>query len=230
MAGTRRRPPGNAKLKALIAESGWSYDQFARAIRLVAHENGHDVLRTNKSAVAHWVTGVIPGQIVSRFLLEALSRRLGRTITPADCGLETDEEVVGLHLSPDPIGTVVRLGRTDLDRRDILATALYSFAALAGPLAYRAEVLARGKLARKGASIGAGEVDAVNHITKAFSEADEILGGQIGRSALIQFLVTDVATYCSGRFDRDEDRVAMFSAAAATCYLIEVFSARLNPA
>ena len=148
MTGTR--PPGNPELKALIAESGWSYEQLARAIRLIAHENGHGSLRTNKSAVAHWVAGVVPGQIVSRFLLEALSRRLGRAITSEDCNFEADDEIIGLQLSPDPIGTVVRLGRTELDRRDILAAALYSFAALAGPLEYRAEILARGKLAHTG--------------------------------------------------------------------------------
>lgn len=229
---TETRPQGNAKLKMLVAESGWSYQEFARAIRLIALENGNNTLRTNKSAVAHWIAGVAPGQAVSRFLAQALTRRLGRTITPADCGLEADDEVVGLDLSPDLIDTVVRLGRMDLDRREILAATLYSFAALAGPLGYRTEALARSRLAREGKSIGKGEVDAVNRIIKAFSEADEILGGQIGRSALIQFLVTDVATYCSGRFERESDRVAMFSAAAAACYLIgfKSYDAGLNGA
>lgn len=47
---TRKQP--NSQLRDTIASSGWTYDAVARAVRRVAAENG-DLLRTNKSAVAH---------------------------------------------------------------------------------------------------------------------------------------------------------------------------------
>ena len=56
-------------------------------------------------------------------------------------------------------------------------------------------------------------------ITETFNRADEALGGGHGRAAVVQYLATDVAAYCSGRFRDDADRRAMFGAAAELAYL-----------
>src|ERR1700744_700704 len=81
----RERSP-NQRLREMIAASGLSYDTVARAVVRVAAENG-EVLRTNRSAVAHWVAGTAPGERTAAYLAEALSRRAGRPVAPAQIGL-----------------------------------------------------------------------------------------------------------------------------------------------
>src|SRR5205809_3659080 len=53
-----------------------------------------------------------------------------------------------------------------------------------------------------------------------FSQADERFGGGHARLAVVAYLTTDVASYLRGSFAADEDRRAMFSAAAELTYLV----------
>ena len=82
----------NTALRAAIAESRQSYDQLARDIRMVAAEAGNSI-RTNKSALAQWCAGKRPSAQTAAYIAEALSRRLGRTLEPAELGL-TDEQAL----------------------------------------------------------------------------------------------------------------------------------------
>jgi tetratricopeptide (TPR) repeat protein len=149
------------------------------------------------------------------YLAEALSRRIGRPVTLADIGLGGEDG----HAPPfgsDPIGAVIDVGKADLDRR----TMVYSAALLPLSLSYLAEASERGTRVReRGGTVGRAEVDAVRAITEAFHRADEALGGGHGRAAVVQYLITDAAAYCAGRFDRERDRRAMFGAAAELAYL-----------
>ncbi|MER5649517.1 hypothetical protein [Streptosporangium sp. NPDC002524] len=52
-----------------------------------------------------------------------------------------------------------------------------------------------------------------------FTEMDERHGGQHGRSALVQYLMSDVAALCQGRFRTEEARRHMVSAAASGVHL-----------
>ncbi|NBE56085.1 hypothetical protein GUY60_32550, partial [Streptomyces sp. YC537] len=78
-----RRP--NARLRALLAEAGWSNEQCARAVNAAGAEIGL-VLRYDRTSVAHWLTGTQPRPPVPQLLAETLSRRLGRVATPAGAG------------------------------------------------------------------------------------------------------------------------------------------------
>jgi len=207
-------PRVNTRLKNLLAEAGLSYETFALAVRRIAAEQGRTV-RTNKSAVAHWIAGTTPDPDTARYAIEALQRRLGRNLGLADIGLPED---LPYELMPrDPVGAVARLGRADVDRRGFLAGAVYSLGALGLPLSYQGELAARAASAQAG-RVGMDEVAAVRDITAAFNRADERLGGGFGRSAVVEYLATDVATYCHATM-AEPVRQAMFAEAAQLAYL-----------
>lgn len=218
---TARTP--NDKLRDLIAESGLTYGALAKAVRAVAAECGA-CLRTNKSAVEHWISGTVPLGETSRYLAVALSRRLGRLLTPADLGLPTapgaDDDTIGLSLGHDPLDALLPMWRYELDRRHFLTTSAYSVAAAALPLTHVSEIAARTAAARTGHTVGMAEVSAVRDMISAFSELDERHGGQHGRSALVTYLRDDVAPLCRARFRTDEIRQQMLSAASCGVHLL----------
>ncbi|WP_328545607.1 hypothetical protein [Streptomyces platensis] len=210
----------NQQLKELVAESGLTYAAVAKAVRAVAAECGVS-LRTNKSTVEHWIAGVTPQGDTGRYLAVALSRRLGRLLTPADLGLAEPEEdgSIGLALRADPIDALLPMWRFELDRRHFLTSSAYSVAAAALPLTYVQEIADRTAAARSGHTVGMAEVAAVRDMVRVFSEMDERHGGQHGRSALVQYLRDDVAPLCRGRFRTGKIRQHMLSAASRGVHL-----------
>jgi tetratricopeptide (TPR) repeat protein len=202
----------------MIAVSGLGYEGVARAVVRVAAESG-EALRTNKSAVAHWVAGVQPNERTTRYLAEALSRRTGQPVTPAQLGLGTDPapDLVGA----EPIETATLLGRADLEHRGFLAAAVYTASDVAMPLEYDPEPVSRLLRARTGtARVGAEEVAVVRQITKAFGAADEVLGGGHGLSTAAAYLADTATPMLSGRFVNDETRRDAFGAASELAWLL----------
>ncbi|MFI5725925.1 hypothetical protein [Streptomyces cyaneofuscatus] len=126
--------------------------------------------------------------MTARFLAAALSRHLGRLLTPADLGLPVrdgvEDDTVGLSRRADPIDALVPMWRAELDRRTFLTSSAYSVAAAALPLDYVQEVADRSAAARTGHIVGMAEVRAVRDMVRMFSEMDERHGGLHGRSAL----------------------------------------------
>lgn len=218
---TQRTP--NQQLRQLVADSGLSYAALAAAVRTVAAEHGES-LRTNKSAVEHWIAGAVPAPRTGRYLAIALTRRLGRLLTTEEIGLGLargmEDDSIGLSLSDDPIDTLMPMWRGELDRRNFLATSAYSVAAAALPLGTVLDIASRAQAARTGAVVGMAEVSAVRDMVHLFSEMDERHGGQHGRTALIQYLRDDVAPLCRGRFRTDEVRQQMLSAASRGVHLV----------
>lgn len=216
---TTRTP--NHKLRDLVAETGWTYAALAMAVRAVAAECGAG-LRTNKSAVEHWIAGATPAGDTGRYLAVALSRRLGRLLTPGDLGLPEapENDGIGLSLGDDPIDALLPMWRSELDRRRFLTGSAYSVAASALPLSYVRDIADRTAASRTGRTVGMAEVAAVRDMVRAFSEMDERHGGQHGRSALVQYLRDDVAPLCRGRFRTEEIRQHMLSAASRGVHLL----------
>ncbi|QNP71932.1 hypothetical protein IAG44_22625 [Streptomyces roseirectus] len=212
----------NHQLKALIEESGLPYDGVARAVKAVALESGQR-LGTNKSAVHHWTLGAIPAVPTIGYLAEALSRRLGRRITREDLGLGSptggEDDSIGLTLDFDPIETLTALGEADVNRRRFLAASAYSMAAATMPLQTVQEAAARTRAVSGGGVAGHADVVAVRDMVKLFMDMDERHGGQHGRSAFVQYLITDVAHLCRGRFASDEVRAEALSVASAAAHL-----------
>src|SRR5260370_370532 len=78
----------NRHLAVVIAEAGWSHAQVAAAFTRVASESGiPELTGVGRSHVSHWVAGSKPSGRSPLILCEALSRRLGRVVTPAEIGL-----------------------------------------------------------------------------------------------------------------------------------------------
>jgi len=205
----------NEKLRELISQNGLTYDSVARAVNRVAAEHG-EVLRTNKSSITHWISGTRPQPRTLAFLVEALSRLVGRRLHPLEIGYGEPDDSLDT-LPDDPVEALTRLGRADVDRRQMLTSAMYSIGALLLPIEYKRELGARAARAAAG-GIGWSEVEAVTDITAAFNRADEKLGGGFGRTAVVEYLTTDVATYCNAR-SPEPIRNAMFSSAAQLAYL-----------
>lgn len=214
--------PNNA-LQRLIAEAGVSYEALAKTICQIAAEHGNHRLRTNRSSLAQWIAGAQPHPQTVPYLVEALSRKLGRVLTPADIGLPSGEDKIFTlaALPSDPVVAIARLGRADVDRRTLLTKTAYSIGALVLPLQQRQEIAGRaaGVANRRSAMVGMGEVQAVRDMTVAFNASDERLGGGHARTAVVEYLATDVATYLRGRFANEQTRQAMFGAAAQLAYL-----------
>jgi hypothetical protein len=208
----------NQRLREMIAACGMSYDAVARALIRVAAENG-EVLRTNRSAVAHWVAGTAPGERTAAYLTEALSRRTGRPVTPEQIGLPASP-----HLLPSSVGPareVSALARGDVDHRGFLATAVYTAVGASLPLGYDHEPVARLLRARTGRTrVGAGEIAVVRQVTRAFGAADEMLGGGHGLSAVAAYLADTAIPLLSARFASEHDRREAFGAAAELAWLL----------
>ncbi|MFI0743082.1 hypothetical protein ACH4PU_34165 [Streptomyces sp. NPDC021100] len=217
---TSRTP--NHQLKALIDESGLPYEGVARAVRAVATESGQR-LATNKSAVHHWTQGAVPAEPTPQYLAEVFSRRLGRRVTLEDLGLPSlgagEDDSIGLTLDVDPVEALTTIGRADVNRRRFLAASAYSMAAAVLSHQTVQEAAARTPAAATGRVAGHADVAAVREMVRLFMEMDERHGGQHGRSAFVQYLVTDVAELCRGRFASDAIRAEALSVAAAGAHL-----------
>ncbi|MFI8938291.1 hypothetical protein [Streptomyces syringium] len=212
----------NTRLLEAINEAGVTYAALARAVRGIAIEAGDATLRTNASCIAHWVAGTAPDPATVPYLVEALARRLGRPLSPADLGLCSGDHVpadLGLSIGPDPVETITLMGRADIERRTFLTRAAYSAAATALPLGLAAEHRARAATVRAGGAAGQAEIDAVRDMTAAFTRIDERYGGQHGRGAVLHYLTTDVAGLCRATFRTGQQHAEMLIAAGSLAYL-----------
>ncbi|NYI76623.1 tetratricopeptide repeat protein [Nocardioides panzhihuensis] len=209
----------NETLADLIKESGYTYDALARAVARVAVENGDGGLRTNRSAVAHWVRGVTPSGATPAYLAEALSRRLGRPLSAADIGFG-DAGRIPAAFDPDPM-SLANLGRLELSTPVVRRSVMFSAALLPLAAGWLGEAEERGRKAQGSGAVmvGKAEVAAVRQITQAFHKTDETLGGGHGRDAVVQYLISDVAAYLRGKFRDEHTRADMFGAAAELAYL-----------
>jgi hypothetical protein len=202
----------------MIAASGMSYDTVARAVVRVAAENG-EILRTNGSAVAHWVAGTAPGERTAGYLAEAMSRRAGRPVTPGQIGLVASSDP--LPSRAGPAAEVATLARADADNRGFLATAVYTAADASLPLGYDHEPVARLLRTRGGQALaGPAAVAVLRQVTRAFGAADEVLGGGHGLSAVAAYLADTAIPLLAARFTDDSARREAFGAAAELAWLL----------
>lgn len=205
----------NTALAALLAESGWSQDQLARAVNRVGADNGTP-LKYGRASVNHWLGGTLPQRTsVRRYIAEALSRRLDRPVTLTQAGFPTPHEPTSL----DTLEGVVDLGSEDMNpnRRAVLGAGLFSVA-LTIPGWH--DVLGRMHAVQSGAvsRIGMGDVEMVTTMTERVSDLDDQFGGRHARPMAASFVVNTVAPYL--RADGPEPvRKAMLSAASDLLYL-----------
>jgi hypothetical protein len=124
----------------------------------------------------------------------------------------------------DTLIALTDLGKVDVDmeRRRVLAAATYSVAALAVPdEPWWAQMAARGttRVTASARSVGLGDLEAVREMASFFSRVDQRRGGGHARTALAQYLTSDVASYLRGRYPDERVRKDMFSVASKLAYL-----------
>ncbi|MFK0063319.1 hypothetical protein ACIQTN_29335 [Streptomyces werraensis] len=213
----------NVALEQALKQADLTYEQAAAAVRVVAAEAG-ELLRTNKAAVGHWVGGLRPKPQTATYIAEALSRRLGRTLRPSELGLcdpgqDRPVEELGLALGADPVDVLRQIGEADIHRRNFLTGAAYSVAAAALPLGIDQAVEYQQRAKAGHTRAGDAEIAAVRDVVDMYTRIDERHGGQHGRSAVVQYLRSDVADLCRSTFATDEHRREALGAAACVAYL-----------
>ena len=201
-----------------------SHEQVAREFVRVAAKSVLGHIRS--FPCLHWIGGSQPSGQAPRILCEALSRRLGRLITPEDIGLSggTRHSASILDWQADTLSALMDLGRVDLDmeRRRLLGAATFSAAALMLPgqpwwtqMAHRGAERGRSQ----GPIVGRGDVEAVRETVAMFAQVDQRRGGGHARTAVVQYLISDVACFLQGTFTDEGVRREMFSAASELAYL-----------
>jgi DNA-binding XRE family transcriptional regulator len=168
----------------------------------------------------------VPSGWVPAVLCEALSRRLGRTVTLNELGLTVQllSSRAALDWRADTLIALTDLGKVDVDmeRRRVLAAATYSVAALAVPdEPWWTQMAARGtaRATAKAREVGRGDLEGVREMASIFSRVDQRRGGGHARTALVQYLTSDVATYLRESYIDERVRKDMFSVASELAYL-----------
>ncbi|MFI6155095.1 tetratricopeptide repeat protein [Kitasatospora sp. NPDC051170] len=211
-------------LQRFISGHGLKLEAVARAHREQAALNGDLDVRTGKATVSLWCSGQRrPRGRSAEYLVQALSKTVGRLVTLDEIGYGDVQPQQSPTLAVDPVAATTDLGRAlmDVSRRDMLHRAVYVSGALALPLNYDHEAVARALHARRpGARVGRADVAAVRNTVQAFRAADEQLGGGHGLSAATFYLTDAAAPMLSGRYDDEAVRLDAYGAVAELAYLL----------
>ncbi|MFD9684705.1 tetratricopeptide repeat protein [Kitasatospora sp. NPDC059088] len=211
-------------LQHFISSYGLKLEVVARAHREQAALNGDLDTRTSKATVSLWCGGQRrPRGRNPEYLAQALSKIVGRLVTLDEIGYGDAQPQELPTLATDPVAATADLGRAmmDISRRDFLQRAVYVSSAVALPLSYDHEAVARTLRARQpGARVGKAEVAAVRNTVQAFRAADEQLGGGHGLSSATFYLTDAAAPMLSGRYSDPAVRLDAFNAVAELAYLL----------
>ncbi|MFG2879008.1 hypothetical protein ACGFYU_29075 [Streptomyces sp. NPDC048337] len=184
-----KREP-NGRLRTLLTDARWSGQDFARAVNGVAAETGL-TLRYDRTSVSHWLAGTRPPAHVVALAAEALSRRTGRRVSPADTGLTR------------PAGVRAR-DRTGAEPRGAGGLAPGEAEALFGEIPVYSSAWRPGGGPPPGTGdgptstsgrIGAEHVAAAEAVLPVFRNADMMFGSGLARPALTRYLATTVAPW-----------------------------------
>lgn len=208
--GTRKP---NTDLNRLHKEAGWTQSQFARAVNLIGTERGTPTT-FGESTVHYWRKGVTPKEDVRPLILEALSRRLGRPITPAGAGFPAP---VRASDSCSIVEELIDLGRQDVERRNLIGAGIFSVAL---NIPNWPDVVGRMESIQTGTArrVGISDVELVKRMTAQLSHTYDEFGGRHTRPLAATFIAQTVAPLLliEGAV---ETRRAMMSAAAFLCFL-----------
>lgn len=190
----------NKHLSALLAESGWSAAELARAVNTLAGRQGL-ALRYDRTSVAHWLSGSRPRSPVPDLVAAAFSNRTGRPVTAGETGLESPAAVPFLRIQPGDADAVLRLVallRADADpahRAGLVATA-YQHAAVPAPI-WRPASFTVPAARRPGRLTEVAEVRTLEEMSVLFAGLADRHGGAHARSALALYLADDVGRVLS---------------------------------
>ncbi|RZU51534.1 hypothetical protein EV385_3364 [Krasilnikovia cinnamomea] len=204
----------NERLAAFMRSAGVSRKALARLVG------------TDHTNVGRWLGGTRPRLATARRIADALSTRVGRTVSLQEIGLSASEPfpaetgIAYAETADETIGTVSRIWQADIDEIPQLMTVppnggAWSEASLGWLVRPESESIPR---RNKGSRIGRSDIEAVRATAEMFAEMDNRFGGGHARRSLIQYLSTDVKPMLAGRYESDTGK-ALFSATAEALLL-----------
>lgn len=179
----------NHRLRALLKEADWTQEALARAVNALGAEIGA-VLRYDRTAVAHWLSGTQPRPPVPQLVAEALSRRIGRSVSPESAGFPGGAR----EQSPvDSVAGFAALCRSDADasRRAALHQRPYRVADTVVP------GTPDGPESSQQLGSRTEETTALHDAVAFFTASIDTHGGRHARSALSSYLADDVVPQLS---------------------------------
>ncbi|GAA3691420.1 Tat pathway signal protein [Lentzea roselyniae] len=181
----------NERLRTLLAQSCCSGAALAREINTVAAESGERTSYT-RTSVGQWLAGTSPRRPVPHYVVEVLSRRLGRPVTLTEAGFPEEN-------SPT----------------------VYSVADLSVPAWPDAGTLITRRPKRRAGPITCGqtEVNAARTALRVFSAAERTLGAGHVRRSLTQYLATGVEPLLQGNCTSAKTLEELLSIASQLYYL-----------
>ncbi|MBE1502656.1 hypothetical protein H4696_009756 [Amycolatopsis lexingtonensis] len=218
----------NNQLEALMLEAGYLREDGSVGLKVFARAVGQQAGKTyTHTYVRRWLDGMVPRDAKTRTAITAaLAQRLGRRIELDEVGFGKAQKVradLGLDY-PDRLADGVlaasRLWQADLDGMSVLVdapvnAAAWNEAALSWLVSTRDDVLSdTGK--RK---VGEADIKGIQDTTAMFDELDGRHGGAHARSALIEFLRTDLVGLLGGSTTNVELRRDLYRAAAQATLL-----------
>ncbi|GAA2219243.1 transcriptional regulator [Streptomyces nogalater] len=209
----------NERLRAVMEAAGCSSTGLARRVNACGAEQGLD-LRYDKTSVARWLQGQQPRGRAPDIIAEALTRKLGRTVTVDDIGMSAARgaaSTVGSRFEPTVAGALQQacaLWRSDtrygnLGTRDRLAASVLVQAS-------RDWLIAEPDLdiAIEGVpAVGCRDIAAVRATTAAFSDLDHKFGSGSIRLVAVRYLDSVVSELLAGPYPETTAR-SLFEAVA----------------
>lgn len=224
MSASRRR---NVNLRALLAEARWTQAALARTVNTLAAEIDLD-LNYDRTAVAHWLSGTHPAPPVPELIAEALSRRLGRSVSPAAAGLAGEPSAPAggrLPLSSIPVGTALTelcTMENDPARRASARMMPYREAELAKVTVGFAD-RARAPAVPRGEQDAGDDLGVVRLAVRFYSASFDAHGGRRARSALAAYLADDIAPLLREREGHQPHRGLLVEASRLSFLLARMY-------
>jgi hypothetical protein len=182
-SGADRTP--NARLRELLVEADWTLSALARAVNAQAVREGR-FLSYDRTSVAHWLSGTVPRKPTPLYVAAALTRRIGRPVTPGDAGFPAPPPEPGEDEQDDPLTLLATLGTAD---EETLRRAPVRHQPLPDDLV-RPPATAAMALAVPGSATR--QAAAVREFTRHCAEGFDTFGGGYGLRPLTAYLVDTV--------------------------------------
>ena len=212
----------NTKLGSLLREAGLSRKALARSVRELSEARGHPG-RCDHTAVTRWLAGVQPRPATAALVVDVLRARLGRTLTSADVGFRSVEQVdehTGVNYPADLGASVAALAdlwwADQSEQPAVVSAPVMTSAWFEAPLGWLVSTPSSRLPGSSAGSVGRSDVDRLRATVAAFAEMDDRFGGGHARKALVEYLRSDVTALLRGSCSEATGRRLHREAATAT--------------
>jgi len=206
-----------------MREADLSNKALARAVRAASIRRGQAV-SCDHTSVSRWLNGMQPRGQTARCIADALSTKLGHTLTVSDMGLSNGEDLdpnLGIDYGDSPghaVSALTGLWRADLDEvRAIVAAPTNANAWTEASLSWLVRPGNDQFTPRSaGVRVGSSDIATVRATTDAFALLDNQFGGGHARRALVQYLRSDLGALLAGSYSEVTGRHLYSATAEAT--------------